>query len=75
MVYVGKRDDFDFTVYPPKVETPSFNTYSLTVSVPLNIGLSIFGKITNLFDKEYEEIIGYPSPGRRFQIGIRYKIN
>jgi vitamin B12 transporter len=75
MVYVGKRDDFDFTVYPPKVETPSFNTYSLTVSVPLNIGLSIFGKITNLFDKEYEEIVGYPSPGRRFQIGIRYKIN
>lgn len=74
MIYVGKRPDYDYSTWPPNVENPSFNTYDFSVVVPVLKGLSIFGKLTNAFDKEYQEIIGYPSPGRRFELGLKYKI-
>jgi len=74
MVYVGKRPDQDFTAWPPGVENPAFNSYDLSMVVPVMEGLSIFGKITNAFDKEYQELVGYPAPGRRFEMGLKYKM-
>ncbi len=35
-------------------------------------GLTLRGKINNLFDKDYEYCQGYPMPGRSFFIGMRY---
>lgn len=34
--------------------------------------LSIKGEIRNLFDVNYETILGYPMPGRSYYIGLRY---
>ncbi|MCP5101736.1 MAG: TonB-dependent receptor [bacterium] len=74
MVYVGKRADLDFSLWPANVESPSFNTYDISLVVPVYKGLSIFGKMTNAFDKEYQELVGYPSPGRRFEVGLKYRV-
>ncbi len=74
MVYVGKRSDYDYTAYPPDVETPAFNTFDFSLAVPVYKGLTVFGKMTNLFDKEYQEIFSYPAPGRRFEVGLKYKV-
>lgn len=74
MVYVGKRPDLDFTAWPVDVENPAFNTYNVSLVVPVIKGLSVFGKITNAFDKEYQEFFNYPAPGRRFELGLKFRV-
>ncbi|MCP4215731.1 MAG: TonB-dependent receptor [bacterium] len=74
VVYVGKRPDLDYTASPPEVESQAYNSFDLSAVVPVYKGFSIFGKLTNVFDKDYQEVIGYPAPGRRFQLGFKYQI-
>jgi outer membrane cobalamin receptor len=31
----------------------------------------LFARTTNLFDRDYEEVVGFPNPGRAFLAGIR----
>jgi outer membrane receptor protein involved in Fe transport len=33
--------------------------------------LHFFGRVTNLFDRAYEEVLGYPMPGRMLFAGVR----
>ncbi len=74
MIYVGKRPDYDYAIWPPDIMNPSFDTFNFTLEVPVLKTLSLFGKITNTFNKEYQEIYGYHSPGRRFEIGVKYEM-
>jgi outer membrane receptor protein involved in Fe transport len=37
-------------------------------------GVEIFARALNLFDHEYEDVLGYPSPGRTAFIGARFAI-
>lgn len=74
MVYVGERPDLDYTAWPADVDNPAFNTYDFSLVVPVYKELSVFGRLTNAFDKEYQEVVGYPAPGRRFELGLRYKV-
>jgi outer membrane receptor protein involved in Fe transport len=34
-------------------------------------GVEAFARILNLFDRAYEEVLGFPAPGRMFFAGIR----
>ncbi|MCU0288606.1 MAG: TonB-dependent receptor [Acidobacteria bacterium] len=74
IIYVGKRSDLDYQAWPPYVTAPAFNTFDFNLVVPVTDDLSVFGKLTNAFDQDYQEFIGYPAPGRRFELGIKYKI-
>lgn len=74
MVYVGKRPDLDYSSWPYDMESPSFNRFNISLMVPVLRGLTVFAKMTNAFDKEYQEIVGYPAPGRRFEVGLKYKL-
>jgi outer membrane cobalamin receptor len=73
MIYVGKRLDYDELLWTT-AESPSFDTYNFSLNIPLNEKLSVVGKATNAFNREYQEVQGYPAPGRRFLLGIKYKI-
>ena len=33
--------------------------------------VEVFARVLNLLDKDYEEVLGYPSPGRTAFIGVR----
>jgi vitamin B12 transporter len=73
MIYVGKRLDYDELLWET-AESPAFNTFNFKLSIPLNEKLSLIGKATNAFNHEYQEVLGYPAPGSRFILGIKYKI-
>lgn len=73
MIYVGRRLDYDELVWTT-TESPSFDTYNFNLNIPVNDRLSVIGKATNAFNRKYQEILGYPAPGRRFLLGIKYKI-
>ncbi|MBI4396669.1 MAG: TonB-dependent receptor [Elusimicrobia bacterium] len=72
LVYVGKRDDLNFNVYPaPRVILASYALVNLGASYEVLPHLRLFGRVENALDKEYEEVFGYGSPGRGFYAGVK----
>ncbi|MCX7797140.1 MAG: TonB-dependent receptor [Melioribacter sp.] len=73
--YVGKRDDKDFSTYPvTRVTLKDYSIVNLNVEFKLLPYLNIYGKIDNLFNTEYEEVLYYGTLGRTFYIGLNVKI-
>lgn len=69
-LYVGERDDVDATTYA-RVTSPAYFRVDLAATGPrLFERLAPFVRVTNLLDRDYLEVAGYPSPGRRFVAGI-----
>jgi outer membrane cobalamin receptor len=52
-------------------EAPGYFVLSAGASYRLTPRLSVYGRITNLFDEDYEEAFGFPSPGRGGFAGVR----
>lgn len=50
---------------------PGYTTADAGVSVRLLDQVEVFGRVLNLFDKQYEEIFGFPSLGRSVMVGVR----
>jgi vitamin B12 transporter len=58
-MYVGAR-------YSDTANTQKLGTYTLVNlagSYDVTKNLQLFGRIDNLFDREYEEVAGYGAPG------------
>jgi len=51
----------------------SWTRVDLTGSYELNNGVEIFGRIENLFDEEYQQILDYGTPDLSGSIGIRLR--
>lgn len=73
---VGKRDDVDpvtrqTVVQPGYVTVDMATTYRLPWQFFLFEGLSVYGKIENLFDKKYEQAAGFLAPPLNFFFGVR----
>ena len=69
-LYVGERDDVDATTYQ-RVTSPAYFRVDAAVTGPRFFGsLSPFVRATNLLDRDYSEVAGYPSPGIRFVAGL-----
>jgi outer membrane cobalamin receptor len=32
---------------------------------------TVFARVTNLFDRQYEDVLGYPALGRSIIVGVR----
>jgi vitamin B12 transporter len=64
-VYVGDRKDWG------DVTLESYTLVNLAGSWRLSGGLTVFGRIQNLFDEEYEEAGGYGTPGKAVYVGFR----
>ena len=76
--YIGKRPDYDFSQFPsPVVTLPSYMKFDAAASLAIfhtdsgNGSLSITGRVDNLLDKKYEDVLRFASPRRTFLIGAR----
>lgn len=74
--YVGKRPDTDFSQFPsPRVTLPAYTKVDLSAEYPLTGpnrgGLTLNARLDNVFDKRYEEVLHFASPGRTILIGGR----
>lgn len=65
LIYVGKRDDVG------DVELSSYTLVNLAASYQVTDHMKIFGRIDNLFDKDYEEVAGYGTAGLSAYAGVR----
>jgi vitamin B12 transporter len=63
-LYIGKRDDADFSTWPyPLVTLPSYTLFNTSASFDLISHIQIFSRFDNILDKKYEMILGYGTPG------------
>jgi len=77
----GARRDSDFdSLFIGNVCTgPCLNRnagyarFDLATSYLIGPGISFTGRVTNLFDKQYQESIGFPALGRDFRLGMNYR--
>jgi len=64
VIYVGKRDDKDFSISPPRrVILDQYTLVNLAASYDISKNFQLFGRVENLLDKDYEEVKGYGTPG------------
>jgi len=69
LVWVGSRPDVD-PVSLTRVQQGGFVTASLAVAVRLARTLSARVRVDNVADRSYQEVHGYPAPGRRVVVGL-----
>jgi vitamin B12 transporter len=65
-LYVGKRFDRSNEQNP----NTSYLIWNLASSYKINNNWKVFGRIDNLLDKDYQEIIGFNTPERSAYLGV-----
>lgn len=68
--YVGHRFDIDPLTFET-TRTDSFVTADLALATHIWDSIELTVRATNLLDKDYEEVLGYPAQGRRIIAGFR----
>ncbi len=72
IIYVGARDDKDFNQYPvPRVKLPDYTLFNLSASYNILTGIQLYGRVDNLFNRYYEDVLGYATPGRSGYLGVK----
>ncbi|MGH7411281.1 MAG: TonB-dependent receptor plug domain-containing protein [Candidatus Methylomirabilis sp.] len=76
--FAGDRQDLDFRTFPfPRVTLPGYTTVDVAASYLLLKDrlrlqeLTLFGKVLNLFDEEYEQVFGFSAPRITFLLGLK----
>jgi vitamin B12 transporter len=72
VVWVGSRDDVDPVTFG-RIRLDDHLTATIAVAYEVASGVEITGRAINLFDRAYQEVAGYPAPGRRLMAGLRWK--
>ncbi len=73
--YTGARPDMDFSTYPARrIDLPAYTVVNLSGTYRLNKRLEVYSRVENLFDKQYEEIFGYGTPGLSAYAGFKLSL-
>ncbi|MEQ1607440.1 MAG: TonB-dependent receptor [Hyphomonadaceae bacterium] len=72
MTYNGEMSDTDFGTFLNTVVDP-YTLVRLGASWQVSDAIELYGRVENLTDEEYEEVIGFRSPPQAFYIGIRFR--
>jgi outer membrane cobalamin receptor len=70
--FSGARTDSDFLGLG-LTRNPGYARFDLATSYDLGRGLSAYGRVANLFDKQYQDAIGFPALGRDVRVGMNYR--
>jgi vitamin B12 transporter len=80
VTYVGKRDDVDFTQFPSqRVKLPAYATVDLAGELELlppggqRVALSGVARVENLFNRRYDQVVGFAGRPRGIFGGIRFR--
>ena len=72
--FVGRRADSDFFSHFPPLTSNEYHTASnLAVTLDLTPQLSAFVRIDNIFDRTYQEVLGFEALTRGITVGSRIR--
>jgi vitamin B12 transporter len=69
--FTGVRTDSDFLGLG-FTRNPGYARFDLSGSYRVGHGVTFYARATNLFDKQYQDALGYPALGRDMRAGVRY---
>lgn len=72
--FTGVRTDSDFDGFG-LTRNPGYSRFDLTTNYEFRRGFSVYGRVTNLLNKQYQDALGYPALGRDFRLGLNYRFN
>jgi vitamin B12 transporter len=74
--YSDKRDETDFTSWPSTiVQLDAYSLVNFSVNHQIiKDSVTLFAAIHNIFNEEFEEILGYNTRGRNFDVGFRVQL-
>ena len=66
--------DLEPNLGSPTMFTPGYGVVTLGGSYRITRQLEAFARVVNLFDRDYEDALGYPALGRSGTAGVRVAI-
>ena len=69
--FTGVRTDSNF-VNPTQTTNPGYARFDMAANYNVTRGLFVTARAINLFDKQYQDALGYPALGRYYMLGLRY---
>ena len=69
--FSGARTDSDF-LFLGFTSNPGYARFDAAAHYDFGHGVSLFARAQNLFDKQYQDVLGYPALGRDARVGVRY---
>jgi vitamin B12 transporter len=69
--FSGVRTDSNFA-NPTQTTNPGYARFDMAASYNVTRGLFVTARAINLFDKQYQDALGYPALGRYYMFGLRY---
>jgi len=76
--YTGERRDTFFPPFPEPAQTLTLADYTLVnfaASYALTPTLTLYGRVENLLDEDYEDVYGFNTPGRAAYLGLRMALD
>jgi vitamin B12 transporter len=70
--FSGQRTDSDF-LFLGLARTPGYARFDLATTYQFTRGVSVYLRAANLFDKSYQDALGYPALGREVRVGTAYR--
>jgi vitamin B12 transporter len=70
--FTGLRTDSDFLGLG-LTRTPGYARIDLATRYQIGRGVSAYVRVANLFDKSYQDALGYPALGRELRLGMNYR--
>lgn len=72
--FTGVRTDSDFLGFG-LTSNPGYARFDIASSYNFGRGVSLYARATNLFDKQYQDAIGFPALGRDVRVGMNYRFS
>jgi vitamin B12 transporter len=70
--FTGVRTDSDFDGLGI-TRNPGYAHFDFATSYNFTRGISFYGRVTNLLDKQYQDAVGFPALGRDYRLGLNYR--
>jgi len=71
--FSGRRTDSHFLA-PAVTSNPGYARFDLGAAFDVTRNVTVFGRAENLFDKQYQDAIGFPALGRDFRVGMKFRL-
>ena len=69
--FSGVRTDINFFTLAP-ANNPGYARFDLAASYNVSHGLALTARVINLFNKQYQDALGYPALGQTYYFGMKY---
>lgn len=67
----GRPDQLDRSVFPsPAIAMPDYTVVNANLRFGVTDSADIYLRVNNVFDRQYQQVVGYATPGRSFHLGV-----